>query len=74
MESIDVKKDDSWKMKALIIGGVVGLAAGMIAALIFIQRAEMSEAKPKLSAGEGVKVGIGVLGVLRMISDLGTRR
>ncbi len=69
-----MENDDSWKMKALIIGGVVGLAAGMIAALIFIQRAEMSQAKPQISAGEGVKVGIGVLGVLRMISDLGTRR
>ncbi len=69
-----MEKDDSWKMKALIIGGVVGLAAGIIAAMIFIQRAEMGQEKPKISAGEGVKVGIGVLGVLRMISDLGTRR
>ena len=69
-----MEKEDAWKMKALIIGGIVGLAAGMIAALIFIQRAEMSQAKPKISAGEGVKVGIGVLGVLRMISDLGTRK
>ena len=68
------EQQDSWKMKALIIGGVVGLAAGVIAALIFIQRAEMSQAQPKLSAGEGVKVGIGVLGVLRMISDLSTRK
>jgi hypothetical protein len=69
-----MEKEESWKMKALIIGGVVGLAAGMIAALIFIQRAEMGQAKPKLTAGEGVKVGIGVLGVLRMISDLSTRK
>ncbi len=69
-----MEKDDSWKMKALIIGGVAGLAAGIIAAMIFIQRAEMSQARPQISAGEGVKVGIGVLGVLRMISDLGTRR
>jgi len=68
------QKQNTWKMKALIIGGVVGLAAGVIAALIFIQRAEMSQDRPKLSAGEGVKVGIGVLGVLRMISDLGTRK
>ncbi len=74
MESMDIKTDDSWKMKALIIGGVVGLAAGMIAALIFIQRAEMSQEKPKITAGEGVKVGISVLGVLRMISDLGLRK
>ncbi len=69
-----MEKDDSWKMKALIIGGVAGLAAGIIAALIFIQRAELGQPNPKISAGEGVKVGIGVLGVLRMISDLGTRR
>ena len=68
------QQQNTWKMKALIIGGVVGLAAGVIAALIFIQRAEMSQDRPKLSAGEGVKVGIGVLGVLRMISDLGTRK
>ncbi len=69
-----MEKDDSWKMKVLIIGGVVGLAAGIIAAMIFIQRAEIAQEKPKISAGEGVKVGIGVLGVLRMISDLGSRR
>ncbi len=69
-----MEQQDSWKMKALIIGGVVGLAAGVIAAVIFIQRAEMNQAQPKISAGEGVKVGIGVLGVLRMISDLGTRK
>ncbi len=69
-----MEQQDSWKMKALIIGGVVGLVAGLIAAQIYIQRAEMSQAKPKLTAGEGVKVGIGILGVLRMISDLGPRK
>ncbi len=69
-----MEKDDSWKMKAMIIGGVVGLAAGIIAAMIYIQRAEMVQETPKITAGEGVKVGIGVLGVLRMISDLGSRR
>ncbi len=68
------QQQDSWKMKALIIGGVVGLAAGLVAAMIFIQRAELNQAQPKISAGEGVKVGIGVLGVLRLISDLGMRK
>lgn len=68
------QQQDSWKMKALIIGGVVGLAAGLVAAMIFIQRAELNQAQPKISAGEGVKVGISVLGVLRLISDLGMRK
>ncbi|HVP20576.1 MAG TPA: hypothetical protein VMS73_01825 [Anaerolineaceae bacterium] len=65
---------ETWKTKALIIGGIAGLLAGIGAALIFIQRAESSEARPKMSAGEGVKVGISVLGVLKLISDLGTKK
>lgn len=69
-----MEQDETWKMKAFIIGGIAGLLAGLGAALIFIQRAEQNEARPKLSAGEGVKVGIGVLGVLRLISDLGTKK
>jgi hypothetical protein len=69
-----MEQNDSWKTKALVIGGIAGLLAGLGAALIFIQRAESNEERPKLSAGEGVKVGIGVLGVLKLISDLGMRK
>jgi hypothetical protein len=69
-----MEPNESWKTKAMIIGGITGLLAGLGAALIFIQRAEANEARPKMTAGEGVKVGIGVLGVLRLISDLGSKK
>ncbi len=62
---------DNWKAITLGIGAVAGLVSGLIAAYILIQRAETHAERPKLSAGEGVKVGIGVLGVLRLISELG---
>lgn len=60
----------NWKTKTLLIGTTVGAATGLVAALMMIQRAEKTQTTPKLSAGEGVKVGMGVLGVLRMLAEL----
>lgn len=60
----------NWKTKTVLIGTSVGAFTGLIAALIILQRAEKNETTPKLSAGEGVKVGMGVLGVLRMLADI----
>ena len=65
---------ENWKMTTLIIGAVVGLISGLVAAYILVQRAEEEQSRPRLSAGEGVKVGLGVLGVLRSIADLATKR
>jgi gas vesicle protein len=60
----------NWKTKTVLIGTSVGAVTGLIAALIILQRAEKTETTPKLSAGEGVKVGMGILGVLRMLADI----
>lgn len=62
----------SWKNKTIIIGAVAGLLVGIAAAYIVIQRAEQEDTPPKVTAGDGVKVGLGLLGVLRMIADMGT--
>ncbi len=67
-----MEESDNWKIKTLIIGGVAGLLTGLLAAYLLIQRAEQEEAQPKLSAGEGVKVGVGVLGLLKLIADIGS--
>lgn len=64
-------KENNWKLTTMIIGAAAGIFAGLLAAYLFIQRAELNETKPKFSAGEGVKVGMGVLGVMKMIADLG---
>ncbi|GAP20832.1 hypothetical protein [Leptolinea tardivitalis] len=60
----------NWKTKTLIIGTTVGAVTGLLAAILIMQRAEKNETTPKLSAGEGVKIGMGVLGVLRMLADI----
>ncbi|HEY4693985.1 MAG TPA: hypothetical protein VIH16_11155 [Bellilinea sp.] len=58
----------------IIVGALLGAVAGVIAAILMVQRAEEAHQTPKLTAGDGVKVGLGVLGVLKLISDIGTTK
>lgn len=62
-------KQDNWKTTTLIIGAVLGTLAGLGAAYILIQRAQTEESHPRLTAGEGVKLGISVLGLLRQVAE-----
>lgn len=64
----------NWKNKTLAIGAVAGLVLGLAASYIVIQRAERENTTPQISAGDGVKVGLGLLGVLRLIADLGEHK
>ncbi len=63
--------DNSWKTKTMIFGTVIGAVAGALAAFLLVQRAEKENTVPKLTTGEGIQVGLGVLGLLRMIAGLG---
>ncbi|MBA4399717.1 MAG: hypothetical protein C0396_07610 [Anaerolinea sp.] len=58
----------------IIIGALLGAVAGAMAAVILVQRAEEAHQSPKLTAGDGVKVGLGVLGLLRLISEIGSKK
>jgi hypothetical protein len=63
----------NWKNRTLTIGAMAGIALGLLGAYLFIQNAEQNNGKPQLTAGDGVKVGVGVLAVLRQIADLAAR-
>jgi hypothetical protein len=65
--------NENWKTKTLLIGAAVGIATGLIGAYILIQAADKAQTHPQISAGDGVKVGLGVMAVLRLLSELGTR-
>ena len=61
---------NNWKTKTLFLGAVAGTITGVVAAIIIIQRAEKYQSKPQISAGEGVKLSLGILGLLRLVSDI----
>jgi hypothetical protein len=64
---------DNWKTRTYLIGGFVGLLSGILAGYILIQRAEAANRLPQITAGDGVKVGLGVLGLLRLVAEFAER-
>lgn len=63
--------DENWKNRVLLVGGAVGLLAGLGAAYLLIQRSDREEAQPVLNLVEGIKLGLLVFGLLRQVSQLG---
>lgn len=59
----------NWKPKALLIGGIIGAVVGMAAVVILIQH-ESNDKPPRISTGQGVKMGVLVLSLLRNIANL----
>ena len=60
------------KNSRLLLGGaLLGAIIGLIAAMIINRRAENNESETAITAGEGIKLGVLVFGLLRAIASLG---
>lgn len=54
-----------------IFGGVIiGAVVGLIAAMLLNRRAERNERETAITAGEGLKLGVLLFGLLRAIASL----
>ncbi|MBA4420718.1 MAG: hypothetical protein C0391_06195 [Anaerolinea sp.] len=65
-----MEESNNWKTRVLIIGGVVGLISGLGAAYLLIRRSEEAQRQPQLTTSDGVKIGMGMAGIFKLISDL----
>ncbi len=63
--------DNTWKVKTLLIGAVLGALTGLSAAYLLTKRAEQSGQQLTISTGKGVKLGMLVAGLIRQISQIG---
>ena len=57
--------------KLLLGGALIGAITGLIAAMLINRRAEKNESETAITAGEGIKLGVLVFGLLRAIASLG---
>jgi hypothetical protein len=67
-------EESNWRVKVLVIGGLIGAAAGLGAAYLYVQRAsdlDIDEA-PEVTPMEGIKLSLIVFTALRQIAQLGS--
>lgn len=60
--------------RILLFGALIGAFTGLIAAMILQRRAEKTGTDITLSTGEGIQLGVMVMGLLRAISSLGDEK
>lgn len=63
-------RDESWRRRTLFVGGVLGAVTGLGIAMLLVRRAERQGGEMNLSTGEGLRLGLLVLGMLRQVADL----
>jgi hypothetical protein len=56
--------------RVLLFGALIGAATGLVAALMLQRRAEQTGTEISLSAGEGIQLGVMVMGLLRAVAAL----
>lgn len=62
------------KNRVLLFGALIGAVTGLVAALLLQRRAEQTGKEINLSAGEGVQLGVMIMGLLRAISGLADKK
>ena len=60
--------------RTLLLGALIGAFTGLVAAMLFQRRAEQSGTELTLTAGDGMKLGVMVFGLLRAIASLGEEK
>jgi len=60
--------------RVLLFGALIGAFTGLVAAMILQRRADKTGTDISLSAGEGVQLGVMIMGLLRAIAALGDEK
>ena len=59
--------------RILIFGALIGAVTGLVAAMMLQRRAEQTGSEITLSTGDGIQLGVMIMGLLRAIAALGEK-
>jgi hypothetical protein len=59
--------------RILIFGALIGAVTGLVAAMMLQRRAEQTGSEIALSTGDGIQLGVMIMGLLRAIAALGEK-
>lgn len=66
-----MSRNPNWKPLTFLIGGSIGLLTGLAAAYLVVKKQEEGGETLRLTSGEGAKIGMGIVTLLKMISETG---
>lgn len=72
-DDIEVAVELDWKVKALIIGGVVGALAGVGAAYLYIRNIEEAGEEPKMGTKDALQLGVSLVSLVKQVASLGNK-
>jgi len=72
-DELEVNVELDWKVKALIIGGVVGAIAGVGAAYLYIRNIEEVGEDPKLGTKDALQLGVSLVSLVRQVASMGNK-
>jgi len=70
-EVVDMENEDNWKTKTIIAGALLGTILGIGGAYLLINNAEKHGKKIGISARDGLKLSLLLMGTLRQVAQLG---
>lgn len=59
------------RSRTILIGVLIGAATGLVAAMMVNRRVERSGETTAITAGDGLKLGVMIVGLLRAIASMG---
>lgn len=60
--------------RTLLFGALIGAATGLIGAMLLYRRAEEEGTELSITAGDGMRLGVMVIGLLRAVASLGEEK
>lgn len=66
-------KKRNWKTTTMLVGTLAGALVGAAAAYMMIKNGEREDVAPKITPQQGLQVGLGLLGLLKLISGVDSK-
>ena len=68
---MEEERNNNWVRTTLLIGATLGAVSGLGVAYLMVRKAQDRQETLQLTPGEGLRLGLLVMGMMRSIADLG---
>ena len=72
MSDLSAAPESNWKSRSYLMGGLLGVAIGLLAAYFYVRASEESNGQPsRIKSMDALKLAVAMLSLVRQITDLG---